>query len=51
MHGQVTWDTVDRDRVLPALVAAAIGEAAVLLHPPLPSVGVSIGMERVWSAE
>ena len=24
----------------------AVGEAAVLLHPPLPSVGVSVWMER-----
>ena len=24
----------------------AVGEAAILLHPPLPLVGVSVGMER-----
>ena len=27
-------------------VAVAIGEAVVLLHPPLPLSGVSVGMER-----
>ena len=26
--------------------AKAVGEAAILLHPPPPSVGVSIGMDR-----
>ena len=29
-----------------AHATVAIGETAILLHPPLPLVGVSIGMER-----
>ena len=29
----------------------AVGETVVLLHPPLPVVGVSIAMERGESAE
>ena len=28
------------------LVAAAVGETVVLLHPPLSSAGVPMGMER-----
>ena len=29
----------------------AVGETVILLHPPLPSAGVSIGMERGASAQ
>ena len=31
--------------------ALAVGETAILLHPPLPLAGVSIGTERGVSAE
>ena len=29
-----------------AAVELAVGETVILLHPPLPLLGVSIGMER-----
>ena len=39
------------DRPLPPGVEIAIGETVILLHPPLPLAGVSIGLKRGVSSK
>ena len=39
-------EVLDRRRIRPEAVAAAVDETVILLQPPLPLLGVSIVMER-----
>ena len=43
---QVAWVLIGLSVVGNVAAIAAVGETAILLHPPLPLVGVSIAMER-----
>ena len=42
----VTWEELEAAELMKAQAPIAIGETVILLHPPLPLIGVSIWMER-----